>query len=282
MHHYEFSLERFNEYRLLPINQLVHRLREEAEAAKAHFLSLDLAAVLHDKLTLGREVRAVYQSTALFPDEGVIQRLKVLGLKDAYLIWFKPVEAILTHFDDITADDTVTMDKNLALLWVRFHLDNKVGVDLFSFLRLTSALHDNPHAPRFAADLRKLYRKRKRAIKLGRPLLLKGEYEQLLYGLIQDADHAVGDPELAEAIFMQVATGNTRKVYLSRIVAACSTQKKNNAFYRRFFPLFKLICPDEELLSEDDFVNTEHNYGRSYKSYQAKRVKDLIREGKRG
>jgi hypothetical protein len=222
--------------------ELLEHFKEQAIAAKAAFLPLDLAALRgQGDYEFSQALMNVYQGCALYPDKEIQEKLGAAGLKPLYLRWFIDIKSILEQLDAIIGDGVVKMNRTKVLLLIKWHLDAKINTYLMYWFKFTEPLNDKLYVTRIKADIYKICRRRKRGG--GQPLFYKDEYDQKLNELIDFYERAVGDPQQVRRMMLQNLDGNTRKSFLKRIIEICSTAKKNNAFYRRFLHFFSLFAP---------------------------------------
>lgn len=255
--------------------EYIAQLHQLAQAVKSLVLPLDLQEIRHsDPNHFTASFLELYRSTSFFPDEEVKDKLVTLGFSPFHQRWFIPVEDIVRQLDAITADpETIVLLKAFCLFNIKEHLDAKILTDVIMWLGMTAPLNGNPYVPKVKADFYRIIR-RLRDTDGELPKRISNLYDLMMTDLIKRMEEVVGNKKEAHSRILQLSGGNT-KVYLEAVVGNCACEKKGDAFYRRFFPLFKLICPDESMLCKKEHDISNHHHG-SYGTYQAKRVKDLI------
>ncbi|RYY47124.1 MAG: hypothetical protein EOO06_13050 [Chitinophagaceae bacterium] len=224
----------------------------------------------------------LYKATALTPYREVKEKLAEVGLRPLHQRWFVPHQFIVTELYHIVSDGKVTLRLRDCLQAIKDHLDIKINTDLLLWGGFTAPVNGKHYATKLKADFNNILRRR-RYIGGGQPLKDLGTYDQELNALLDLIIQHSGDASKAGRLVMQLSDGITKKTFLRRIVESADTTLKKDAFYRRFFPLFRLICSDEHLMSYEDFVKVSTAKGEhsqymetSYKSYQSQRVKQLI------
>ena len=224
----------------------------------------------------------LYKATALTPYREVKEKFEDVGLLPLHQRWFIPHQFILSELYHIVSDGEVTLRLWDCLQGIKDHLDIKINTDLMKWGGFTAPVNGKRYATKLKADFNNILRRR-RYSGGGQPLKDLGAYDRELNELLDLIIQHTGDASKASKAIMQLSDGNTKKTFLRRIVESADTTLKKDAFYRRFFALFRLICPDELLMSFEEFKKVTIENGEnslymetSYKSYQAKRVKDLI------
>ena len=223
----------------------------------------------------------LYKATAITPYREVKEKFEEVGLFPLHQRWFVPHQFIMTELYHIVSDGKVTLRLRDCLWAIKSHLDIKINTDLMKWGDLTARVNGKLHATKLKADFNNILRRR-RYSGGGQPLKDLGVYDQQLNGLLDRAIQQTDDSGSAAKTVMQLSDGNT-KFFLRLIIQSADMTLKSNAFYRRFFALFRLICPDEYLMSEEEFNIYTTAKGElspylrtSYKSYQSLRVKQLI------
>lgn len=256
---------------------LIESWHADAELLKDCFPIEQLLAFKQkpSSLPLALALKTFYLAVSLFPDDEVRERLEKIGLsRSLHQRWFIPLSDLLEAYRLLTDDGYVQLSLSNVLIATLGHLRIKINTDLMIWLGMTAELNDKLYATRLKKDIYTLYRRLKNGPSSIRPLTA---YEEALLEIITRLEEITGDPKEARKLMLQFSAGNTKKNLLRWLVESATAVKRDNAFYRRFFPLFKLLCPDEVMLSEEEFKMSEQHWTKSYAAYQAKRVRDLIR-----
>jgi hypothetical protein len=262
--------------------EMIHYWTCRAAEEKYQFLHTDLTALKkRDEAEYLFYLNQVYAALAFFPFKEVRKKLASEGFTLFYQQWFIPLSDILKELENIASDREVEFGEPHPLILIKAHINNKIQRDLLLWQNYTSPLNGKRHTTLVKKVFYNLYRKR--TYHAGKPLHLEEEHEIVMNKIINELEKIIGDSEMARKIILQITDGNTKKIFLRGIVEDCIEHPRTDAFYRRFFRLFRLICPDEELWGKEEFNEISIRNGEdslyletSYKSYQAKRIKDII------
>jgi hypothetical protein len=263
--------------------EVFQQWNEEAMQAFQRIVGTDINALKEQSLPKYHYfLNRTYQATCLHPSKEITHWFKEQGFKRMHLQWFIALEEVLQAINHITEGGEIKLFKKSVLLLIKAHLEIKISALILRFAGFTASHNDKPFATNLKKDLANIYRRKDYAE--GLPLKVQGEYDQLMNALIEELEQVAGDKEEARRNLLQISDGNTKKTFLKMMVQCCEHNPGTDAFYRRFFPLFQLICPDENLMSKEEFINYTTSKGehspylaKSYNSYMAKRVRDLIR-----
>ena len=104
-------------------------------------------------------------------------------------------------------------------------------------------------------------------------------FEKVMNNLFDNIEIATeNDIELANKILLQSIKGNTSYYYTMLDLFYCEGISRDK-IYLEFFPLLKLIFKDYELLSYEEFYESDkNNYKLNYNTYKIARVKKIIQK----
>lgn len=251
-------------------------LQRVAQKVKEIFLSTDIAAFKKlDPFVYTWFLVVTYRHLVFFPDPETIQKFEEAGLKERNLQRFVPHSEIVRHLDTIDKGESFVFLKHQAFLHIKEYVETKIGYDLLQWAGFTTQYNGRYAMPKTTIFLRNFFRKR--AYSGGTPLEPKNEFEQEYHEMVDNLNTLTGNEKVTRATLLAISNGRTEKIYLKEVTEDCYPRLKSDRFYRKFFPLFKLLVPDRNFPTENDIYRRQRYYGRSFPSLQSQFIRKLIR-----
>ena len=266
-------------------------VRNEFRKKDAEFLwELKRTAAIKRKLFLEydlKEIKALkktekiiflkewYPELVFFPSPEVIERFKQLGLNSYCLRWFVDINQILREFQKIENNADLIILRSGALVFIKLYLKSKIIAELQRCFDLTAELRDNPESPFLAKILTDVYRQKETNHKIG--IRYKGLFNFVMHATADQMTDVAKDEKEGKKLALSISKGNSEKFFLKAIlnyIHCFSNNCTKRKLYILLFDLFKLVCKDITLHSEEEFVNKEYN--TTYSTYKYSRVRHLL------
>lgn len=268
-----------------PLRNTIQKLKQKSKISKAQFLNHDLSKLKtkpENYVTFLHTITGYYQQFSLFPDEEIIDRFRFWGIPRPQLKWMIPIDEILNELNELGRNEKFILSKTKAFLFIQQHLYDKIFNQIFSW-----GIKTTPKKTEI--DLAKYSRLFFRRLKDGNGKLkkLKNPGEDLLQNIFSVVKNQYSDFRTFQTAYMNKVEGKTEKTYLMYILAeGIPISDISEADYlRSFFNLFRTICKDKKLLSEEQFddrvkqIKSRRDksfYDGDYNFYKARIVKKLI------
>lgn len=266
-------------------------VRNEFRKKDAEFLwELKRTAAIKRKLFLEydlKEIKALkktekiiflkewYPELVFFPSPEVIERFKQLGLNSYCLQWLVDINQILREVQKIEKKGDLIISRSGALVFIKLYLKSKINAELQRCFDLTAELRDNPESPFLAKILTDVYRQKETNHKIG--IRYKGLFNFLMHATTDQFTDLAKDEKEGKKLALSIAKGKTEGNFLNDLLRSiyCFSKKcTKRKLYILLFDLFKLVCKDITLHSEEEFVNKEYN--TTYSTYKYSRVRHLL------
>lgn len=258
-----------NEKLLFQIHELVKTNPKDAyvliqEKFASHFCSFDCRRFLSDDEDCYPLIKIIELfSVCMKPEHRIrfLEASKANQIFASYIINYQDIEQTLST----TKESTIRyIDYDKAFLWIRALLGIRIRQEVLYFLMREKGLKGKNDDWDIDRELTLAIRRLKRSKKTTR-----NSFDKVI---IEIAKTFQVTPSELLASFHH----NSYKVYLRRIydevIVDLHDQLSINARCRLLFPLYKLILPDKEFKTEEEFLNTSDDSMRFYDRYQKDKV----------
>lgn len=251
-------------------------LKRTAAIKRKDFLEYDLKELdFLKKIEKIIFLKKWYPELVFFPSPEVIERFKQLGLNSYCLQWLVDINQILREVQKIEKKGDLIISRSGALVFIKLYLKSKIIAELQRCFDLTAELRDNPESPFLAKILTDVYRQKETNHKIG--IRYKGLFNFLMHATTDQFTDLAKDEKEAKKLALSISKGKSEKFFLKAIlnyIHCFSNNCTKRKLYILLFDLFKLVCKDITLHSEEEFVNKEYN--TTYSTYKYSRVRHLL------
>jgi hypothetical protein len=271
---YDTDVELFN-------NQILE-LKAKSIIAKKRLLSENFihyknGCIKEDKINFVNQFIDFLSDLILFPNDEILIKLREFKFANNTLKWFVNLEEILNEINRLTNIDGLFFLPNSFLFAITIHLKIKFNVNLIEDFEL-NADYNNTDTNIIYKDFAKRYKRREYNENKNQTGKMD-KFEIVMNDLLDNIEIATDNNiELANKILLQSIKGNTSYYYTMLDLFYCEGISRDK-IYLEFFPLLKLILKDYELLSYEEFYESDkNNYKLNYNTYKIARVKKIIQK----
>ncbi len=269
-----------------PFNDEIKRINQQLKISELEFLQSDFAYNRNEILFPIQlyEISKVYSELAFSNSEKIILKFRELGIPLPKLKWIIPLENILNVFSNIENNGEILLIKKNIIHFIHLHLKSKIRNEIFLW-------GNQIVKSKMKFDLKHYYKLIFRRIKDGNGRLrtYKNEIERQIENEILEMRSLFPDWDQFSECFLSIIAGKTEYNYLKDILQSCYYEHRNiskRQFFCKIYDLFRLICKDEDLLSEAEFndrtemkINQKSEktyYDGDYEDYKYKKLRKLI------
>ena len=263
-------------------NNQISELKAKSIIAKdrllsENFISYKNGCITEDKINFVNQFIDFLSDLTLFPNDEIIIKLREFKFANNTLKWFVNLEEILNEINRLTNIDGLFFLPNSFLFAITNHLKIKFNVNLIEDFEL-NAEYNNTDTNIIYKDFAKRYKRREYNENKNQTGKMDN-FEKVMNNLFDNIEIATeNDIELANKILLQSIKGNTSYYYTMLDLFYCEGISRDK-IYLEFFPLLKLIFKDYELLSYEEFYESDkNNYKLNYNTYKIARVKKIIQK----
>lgn len=271
---YDTDVELFN-------NQILE-LKAKSIIAKNRLLSENFipyknGCITEDKINFVNQFIDFLSDLTLFPNDEIIIKLREFKFANNTLKWFVNLEDILNEINRLTNIDGLFFLPNSFLFAITNHLKIKFNINLIEDFEL-NADYNNTDTNIIYKDFAKRYKRREYNENKNQTGKMD-KFEIVMNDLLDNIEIATeNNIEIANKILLQSIKGNTSYYYTMLDLFYCEGISRDK-IYLEFFPLLKLIFKDYELLSYEEFYESDkNNYKLNYNTYKIARVKKIIQK----
>lgn len=271
---YDTDVELFN-------NQILE-LKAKSIIAKKRLLSENFihyknGCIKEDKINFVNQFIDFLSDLILFPNDEILIKLREFKFANNTLKWFVNLEEILNEINRLTNIDGLFFLPNSFLFAITNHLKIKFNVNLIEDFEL-NADYNNTDTNIIYKDFAKRYKRREYNENKNQTGKMD-KFEIVMNDLLDNIEIATeNNIEIANKILLQSIKGNT-SYYYTMLDLFCCEGISRDKIYLEFFPLLKLIFKDYELLSYEEFYESDkNNYKLNYNTYKIARVKKIIQK----
>ncbi len=256
-----------------------------ARAKKQEFLQARIPKLVSDTPDFVTNLWAVvsyFKEFCFFPDIEIRAEFKRVGIPTDKMKWFVPIEEIDQQFNNIEKDPNLFVYKSGIAFLIKTHLDIKFK---FFVLKWANAISKN------GLDIEKYARNFSRRMKYGKGEIKRpiNDFDIIIQHLFSQMEDLQSKDERLGQFFEMTLAGETKTSVLTEILDFCLEfdDVSERSKFTVLFDLFRLICKDEKLKSENEFREwTAHlvakgknaKYDGDYDNYKYSRVKALLRK----
>jgi hypothetical protein len=263
-------------------NKQVLELKAKSIIAKKRLLSENFIPYknggnIDDTINFVNQFIVFVSDLTLFPDDEILIKLREFKFAKNTLKWFVNLEEILNEINRLTNVDGLFFLPNSFLFAITNHLKIKFNVNLIEDFELNTD-YNNTDTNIIYKDFAKRYKRREYNENKNQTGKMDN-FEIVMNDLLDNIEIATeNNIELANKILLQSIKGNTSYYYTMLNLFHCEGISRDK-IYLEFFPLLKLIIKDYELLSYEEFYESDkNNYKLNYNTYKIARVKKIIQK----
>lgn len=213
---------------------------------------------------------------ALFPDDGVIKKLKELRFASQSLKWFVKLEDILKEIERLKDVKGVVFSSNLYLYSIATHLYIKLIINTIEGFGLNTT-YNNAETNILNKDFAERYRRREYNDKKKQTAKMDF-FERMINKMLDNFEKAFSSEVSSKQLMLQYSKGNT-STCLTSLNIFNNNGISRSKFYIELFPLIKMILKDSKFLSEEDyFAKKDDKYSAKYSNYKLARVKRIFQK----
>jgi hypothetical protein len=236
----------------VPFRKQIELLKEQSDNLKRNFLSADLKSLntAHNFPIFLLTVAEYYMSLIFFPDDDIKQKFADLKFSLAYQKWMIPIENVVSEIDKIGEDQRFWILKDVCFNLIYGHLQDKVIHEVFKWGSLQGSKGKKSDLEK---GLKLFFRRESEGN--GKLKLLQNRDDAFLTEALLNFDRTMNYETGAKSVLLNKVKGRTEKNFLKEILLANIpyAQISDAQYCTVVFPLFRLICKDKLLLSEDQF-----------------------------
>lgn len=263
-------------------NKQVLELKAKSIIAKKRLLSENFIPYknggnIDDTINFVNQFIVFVSDLTLFPDDEILSKLRELKFAKNALKWFVNLDEILNELERLTNIDGLFFLPNSFLFAITNHLKIKFNVNLIENFDL-NVDYNNTETNIIYKDFAKRYKRREyneNKNQIGK----MDNFEIVMNNLLNNFEIATENNKgLTNKILLESAKGNTSYYYTMLDLFYCEGISRDK-IYLEFFPLLKLIIKDYELLTYEEFYESDkNNYELNYNRYKIARVKKIIKK----
>lgn len=260
-------------------NSLIERLKN-VQQFRDGLLQVDFNKLKQMKGLYAWTLMNFYRGFCFFPDEEIKMKLKSSGLFEEDLIYFTPLQDVLNALTNIWIDKDIFHAKTPTLELIRIHYETKISAITQRRIGLVTGLNSKSNTTITKKIFYNLKRRKVDQIKNNRKQSFKSfrsPVEESLYILLSNMNKFTGTTEENEDIILKISDGNTKNILRQIVECHDCESMSNDAFLRKFYPLFRLIVKDGPYLPDEaGFYQLSGYLGKSFEAFQTIKVKDII------